>query len=98
MIYTNDFKALTDIVNNLNRAENEKYFVDKCEKMFSSLESIIGLYIDYSIKEKKVTKLLNNKEFKHEIFGKFECYLFKGDVLIKKFEKILKKNKNYLIK
>jgi len=55
MIYTNDFKALTDIVNNLNRAENEKYFVDKCEKMFSSLESIIGLYIDYSIKENKLS-------------------------------------------
>jgi hypothetical protein len=55
MIYTNDFKALTDIVNYLNRAENEKYFVDKCEKMFSSLESIIGLYIDYSIKENKLS-------------------------------------------
>jgi gamma-glutamylcyclotransferase (GGCT)/AIG2-like uncharacterized protein YtfP len=55
MIYTNDFKALTDIVHNLNRAENEKYFVDKCEKMFSSLESIIGLYIDYSIKENKLS-------------------------------------------
>lgn len=55
MIYTNDFKALTDIVHNLNRAENEKYFVDKCEKMFSSLEIIIGLYIDYSIKENKLS-------------------------------------------
>lgn len=55
MIYTNDFKALTDIVNNLNRAENEKYFVDKCEKMFSSLESIIGLYIDYSIQKNKLS-------------------------------------------
>jgi gamma-glutamylcyclotransferase (GGCT)/AIG2-like uncharacterized protein YtfP len=54
-MYTNDFKALTDIVHNLNRAENEKYFVDKCEKMFSSLESIIGLYIDYSIKENKLS-------------------------------------------
>ena len=55
MIYTNDFKALSDIVHNLNRAENEKYYVDKCEKMFSSIESIIGLYIDYSIKENKLS-------------------------------------------
>jgi len=55
MIYTNDFKALTDIVHYLNRAENEKYFVDKCEKMFSPLESIIGLYIDYAIKENKLS-------------------------------------------
>ena len=55
MIYTNDIKALSDIVHNLNRAEKEKYFVDKCEKMFSSIESIIGLYIDYSIKENKLT-------------------------------------------
>ena len=53
--------------------------------------------IDYSIKEKKITKLLNNKEFKREIFGKFECYLFKGDALITKFKKILKKNKYYLV-
>ena len=53
--------------------------------------------IDYSIKEKRITKLLNNKEFKCEIFGKFECYIFKGDALIRKFEKILKKNKYYLI-
>lgn len=55
MIYTNDFKALSDIVHNLNRAENEKYYVDKCEKMFSAIESIIGLYIDYSIKENKLS-------------------------------------------
>lgn len=61
MIYTNDFKALTDIVNYLNRAENEKYFVDKCEKMFSSLESIIGLYIDYSIKENKLSDFAKKK-------------------------------------
>lgn len=61
MIYTNDFRALTDIVNNLNRAENEKYFVDKCEKMFSSLESIIGLYIDYSIKENKLSDFAKNQ-------------------------------------
>lgn|GEM_PF-5033493 len=55
MIYTNDFKALSDIVHNLNRAENEQYFVDKCEKMFSSIESIIGLYIEYSKKENKLS-------------------------------------------
>lgn len=56
MIYTNDLKALCDIVNNLNRADKEKYFVDKCEKIFSSLESIIGLYIDYAIRENKLSE------------------------------------------
>ncbi len=55
MIYSNDLKALSDIVNNLNRADKEKYFVDKCEKMFSSLESIIGLYIDYATRENKLS-------------------------------------------
>ena len=53
--------------------------------------------IDYSIKEKKITTLINNKEFKSEKFGRFECYLFKVNSLVKKFEKILKKNKYYLI-
>ncbi len=56
MNYTNDLKALSDIVNNLNRADKEKYFVDKCEKMFSSLESIIGLYIDYATRENKLSE------------------------------------------
>ncbi len=56
MIYTNDFKALSDIVNYLNKAEHDrKYFVEKCDIMFSSLETIIGLYIDYSIKENKLS-------------------------------------------
>ena len=55
MTYTNDYKALADIVNNLNMAANEQYFVTKCEKIFSSIESIIGLFIDYSIRENKLS-------------------------------------------
>ena len=54
--------------------------------------------LDYSIKEYKIIKLLNNKEFKREIFGKFECYLFESNALINKLTKILKKNKHYLVK
>ncbi len=40
MKYSNDLRALADIVHKLNRAETEKYFVDKCQKLYSALESI----------------------------------------------------------
>ena len=54
--------------------------------------------LDYSIKEKNIAKILNNKEFKRKKFGKFECYLFESNALIKKLSKILEKNEYYLIK
>ena len=54
--------------------------------------------LDYSIKEKKILKILNDKEFKRKKFGKFECYLFESNALIKKLSKILEKNEYYLIK
>ena len=54
--------------------------------------------LDYSIKEKKIVKILNDKEFKRKKFGKFECYLFESNALIKKLSKILEKNEYYLIK
>lgn len=53
--------------------------------------------LDCSIKEKKIFKFINNKEFKSQSFGKFECYLFESNNLIDKLQKILKKNKYYLI-
>ena len=40
MKYTNDIRALTDIVNNLNRSDQEKFFVDKCQKLFSALDAL----------------------------------------------------------
>ncbi len=56
MKYSNDLRALADIVHNLNRAENEKYFVDKCQKLFSALESIWGLYIEDAIAKNKLSE------------------------------------------
>lgn len=61
MKYSNDLKALADIANNLNRAENEKYFVDKCQKIFSALESIWGLYIEYAITKNKLSNWANRQ-------------------------------------
>ena len=48
MNYTNDLRAITDIVDKINKSENEIYFVDKCEKLFSALETIVGVYIGYA--------------------------------------------------
>ena len=48
MKYTNDLRAITDIVDKINRSENENYFVEKCEKLFSALETIVGIYIGYA--------------------------------------------------
>jgi gamma-glutamylcyclotransferase (GGCT)/AIG2-like uncharacterized protein YtfP len=56
MKYTNDIRALADIVHNLNRSEQETFFVDKCQKLFSALESILGLYIEYAITENKLSE------------------------------------------
>lgn len=55
MKYSNDLRALADIVHNLNRAEQEKFFVDKCQNLFSALESIWGLYIEYAIGNNKLS-------------------------------------------
>ena len=67
MIYTNNLKALTDIVHNLNIAGQKKHFVDKCDKMFASLESIIGLYIDYSIKENKLSNFAKKRLIRNSL-------------------------------
>jgi len=56
MKYSNDLRALADIVHNLNRAENETYFVDKCQKLYSALESIWGLYIEDAISKSKLSE------------------------------------------
>ena len=61
MKYTNDLRAIADIVHNLNQAENEKYFVDKCQKIFSALESIWGLYIEYAITKNKLSNWANRQ-------------------------------------
>lgn len=55
MRYTNDIRALADIVDNLNRSDQETFFVDKCQKLFSALESIWGLYTEYAIAENRLS-------------------------------------------
>lgn len=55
MKYSNDIRALADIVNNLNRSDQEKFFVDKCQKLFSALEIIWGLYTEFAIAENKLS-------------------------------------------
>ena len=50
MKYCNNLRAISDIVDKINRARKEKYFVEKCDKAFGSLETIFDLYIDYAIK------------------------------------------------
>lgn len=49
MKYCNDIRAIADIVEKLNRAKKEKYYVDKCDKVFEALEIIFDIYIDYAL-------------------------------------------------
>jgi gamma-glutamylcyclotransferase (GGCT)/AIG2-like uncharacterized protein YtfP len=56
MKYTNDLRAITDIVDKINRSENEIYFVEKCEKLFSALETIVGIYIGYARDSNKLSE------------------------------------------
>ncbi len=44
MKFSNDLRDLADIVHYLSISEHERCFVDKCQKLFSALESIWGLY------------------------------------------------------
>jgi aminoglycoside 3-N-acetyltransferase len=53
--------------------------------------------INYSLKEKKILSLLNNKEFKSNNFGKYQCYSVETDYLFRKLKKKINDNEKYLI-
>lgn len=55
MEYINDLRAITDIVDKINKSENENYYVDKCDKLFSALEIIFGVYIRYATDNNKLS-------------------------------------------
>ena len=54
--------------------------------------------IDYSLKENKILKLINNKEFRECDYGRFKCYSVNSDFLFKELKKKIKIKQNYLIK
>ena len=47
--------------------------------------------------EKKILKLINNRQFRSTTFGKFNSYCVKSDFIFKKLKKIINKQNNYLI-
>ena len=53
---------------------------------------------DYSLKEKKINKLLDQKNFIKKKFGKFECYSVNCKFLYSNLKRKIKKNEKYLIR
>lgn len=99
MKYTNDLRAVTDIVNNLNRSDKEKYFVDKCEKIFIALESIFGLYIEHAINNNELTawaqrqldsqKLSINNKFSETVSSILTAFQKNSLIESKEFKEII---------
>ena len=52
---------------------------------------------DYSLKEKKINKLINQKNFIKTYFGKFECYSVTCNYLYSSLKKKINSNKKFLI-
>jgi len=53
---------------------------------------------DYSLKEKKILKLLPGKNLIEKLYGRFNCYVINSNTFKKKLLKKLKKNSMFLIK
>ena len=53
--------------------------------------------INYSIKEKNILKLVNQKQFISKIFGRFTSYSVETEYLFKKLKNLISANKNFLI-
>jgi|TARA_B100001964_G_scaffold242634_1_gene318019 aminoglycoside 3-N-acetyltransferase len=69
---------------------NKKKF---CIKYFAGEKKI-----DYSLKEKKILKLKNNREFRECQYGRFKSYSVESNFLFRELKKKINKKKNYLIK
>lgn len=52
---------------------------------------------DYSLKEKKINKLIDQKNFVKKYFGRFECYSVSSTYLYNAVKKKVKINKKFLI-
>ena len=75
-----------------------KYFFGNLEKKKIKYKYFVGKKkLDYSLKEKKILKLINNRQFRSTTFGKFNSYCVKSDFIFKKLKKIINKQNNYLI-
>ena len=54
--------------------------------------------VDYSIKEKKILKLINKKQFREILFGRFKVYVVNSNYLFNILKKKISSNKDYLIR
>ncbi len=77
---------------------SNKIFTGYLNKKKTSIKYYAGnKNIDYSLKENKILKLINNKEFRECDYGRFKCYSVNSEFLFKELKKKIKKKQNYLI-
>ena len=54
--------------------------------------------INYSLKEKNILKLINQRQFISKLFGRFISYSVDTEYLFGKLKSLIAKNEDYLIK
>lgn len=75
-----------------------KLFHGISEKKKITIKYFVGKkHIDYSPKEKKILKLVNNKQFRETEYGRFKSYSVEANYLFKELRKKIKKRNNYII-
>ena len=76
-----------------------KVFEGVSEKKKMKIKYYVGKKnVDYSIKEKKILKLINKKQFREILFGRFKVYVVNANYLFNILKKIISSNKDYLIR
>ena len=77
----------------------DKFFEGFCEGKKIKVKYYVGKKkINYFIKEKKVLNLVDNKQFKKVLFGRFNTFVVKANYLFKILKKKIDKDQNYLIR
>lgn len=76
-----------------------KFFSGICENKKVKIKYFVGKKkFDYSIKEKKILRLIDNKNFKKVVYGRFNTYIVNSTYLYNRLKKKIDKNRYYLIK
>ena len=83
----------------LEKQNNVSYRYNKIFKLQNqSYKYFVGKKkIDYSLKEKNINKLIDQKYFIKKNYGRYSCYSTSCKFLAKKIKDKLKKNINFLI-
>lgn len=77
----------------------DKFFYGTNEKKKTKIQYYVGKKkINYSLKEKNILKLINQRQFISKLFGRFISYSVDTEYLFGKLKSLIAKNENFLIK